>query len=526
MNKDKKQIIFIMTDTTRWDMLGCYGNKDMITPNLDRLASEGIRFDNAYTVQPVCGPARSAIFTGMYPHSNGSWANALPLYANIRTVGQRMRDNGIEAAYIGKWHLDGSDYFGNGICPKGWNADYWYDMRTYIYEMKIDERFRSRLAKTMYENGGISEEYTYGHRCSDKAINFIKKFNDESYFLTVSYDEPHGPSLCPEPYASMYKDYEFPKAPNVWDTLEGKPEYQKFWAGDRVNHNRDDVKLKFPATLGCNSYADYEIGRVLDIAHEYAPNALIVFTSDHGDMFESHCLYSKACAAYDEITKIPLIIKSSENVRNTVFSSPISHIDLTPTFLDYMRIVVPSPLQGSSILPIIKNPESEHPEHPVFIEFGRYENIHDCMGGMQMMRCVFNGRYKLALHLTDIDELYDHETDPYEMKNLIFDESCKEIRNSLHDQILEMMNRTCDPFRGYQWGRRSWRPDYKPTTGNFWDMDGLSRQINIEGYEPDQLEYWTALEVMEPHQVPNRYNMERIIKMIADQKIREENRNK
>ena len=109
MIDNKKQIIFIMTDTTRWDMLGCYGNKDMITPNLDRLASEGIRFDNAYTVQPVCGPARSAIFTGMYPHSNGSWANALPLYSNIRKIVQGFRVNGMEAGYIGKWHLDVSD---------------------------------------------------------------------------------------------------------------------------------------------------------------------------------------------------------------------------------------------------------------------------------------------------------------------------------------------------------------------------------------------------------------------------------
>ena len=114
-----------MTDTTRKDMLGCYGNRNMITPNLDSLAEEGIRYENAYTCQPVCGPARSAIFTGMFPHSNGTVANGVPFGDNVKTVGQRLTDHGIQCGYIGKWHLDGGDYFGLGKCPEGWNADYW-----------------------------------------------------------------------------------------------------------------------------------------------------------------------------------------------------------------------------------------------------------------------------------------------------------------------------------------------------------------------------------------------------------------
>ena len=105
----KRQIILLMTDSTRQDMLGCYGNKAMNTPCLDAMAAEGIRYDNAYSCQPVCGPARSPIFTGIYPHSNGSIANSMPLGANVKTVGQRLTDNGIHAAYIGKYHLDGGD---------------------------------------------------------------------------------------------------------------------------------------------------------------------------------------------------------------------------------------------------------------------------------------------------------------------------------------------------------------------------------------------------------------------------------
>ncbi|HAH88400.1 MAG TPA: sulfatase, partial [Armatimonadetes bacterium] len=119
------RIIIIMTDTQRTDMLGCYGNSDMKTPCIDSLAEEGVRFGQAYTCQPVCGPARSAIFSGVYPHSNGSWANSMPLADNVKTMGQRFRDSGYHTAYTGKWHLDGGDYFGDGRCPDGWDPEYW-----------------------------------------------------------------------------------------------------------------------------------------------------------------------------------------------------------------------------------------------------------------------------------------------------------------------------------------------------------------------------------------------------------------
>ena len=90
-NQEKKQVIFIMTDTTRADMLGCYGNKEMKTPNLDALARDGIRYENAYTCQPVCGPARSALFTGLSPHNNGVTTNNLPLGQNVKTIGQYLQ---------------------------------------------------------------------------------------------------------------------------------------------------------------------------------------------------------------------------------------------------------------------------------------------------------------------------------------------------------------------------------------------------------------------------------------------------
>ena len=484
----KKQIVFIMTDSTRYDMLGCYGNQDMKTPNLDHLAEEGIRFERAYTCQPVCGPARSAIFTGQFPHSNGSFTNCYPLGANVKTIGQRLRDNGIHAGYIGKWHLDGGDYFGLGQCPDGWDEEYWYDMRCYLEELTPEERVKSRNSETNKE--GIPEEFTYANRCAKRALDFLEKNKDEDFFLTVSFDEPHHPCLCPEPYCSMYEDYEFPKCPNVWDTLEGKPENQKIWAGNDRFSDRDALTIKRPYFFGSNSYADYEIGKVIDAAKKYAPDAIIIFTSDHGDALQSHCLESKGAAMYDEIARIPLIVYGFG--RGQVCSGPVSHINLAPTILDYMGIKIPKVMEGESILPMLNDPSVKVNDY-VFTEFTRYEVDHDGFGGLQMMRGVFDGRYKLCIHLLDeTDELYDLEADPYEMNNLINDEGYITERNRLHDALIKKMDDTRDPFRGYQWERRRWRTDAPEAS---YDNHSYTRQRENEEYEPRQLDYMTGLEM-------------------------------
>jgi uncharacterized sulfatase len=133
------------------------------------------------------------------------------------------------------------------------------------------------------------------------------------------------------------------------------------------------------------------------------------------------------------------------------------------------------------------------PNDTIFIEFGRYEIDHDGFGGFQPMRCAFDGRHKLAIHLLAGDELYDLQADPQEMVNLIGSPDHAAVRDALHDRLLDWMNRTRDPFRGYWWERRPWRGDARPAT---WDYTGMTRQRENEEYEPRQLDYKTGL-VME-----------------------------
>jgi uncharacterized sulfatase len=487
-----RQIIFIMTDTQTKTMVGCYGIPEVRTPCLDQLASEGMRFENAYTCTPVCGPARSALFTGLFPHSNGSWANSMAIGDNVKTIGQRLSQKGIRAAYVGKWHLDASDYFGLAQCPDGWDPDYWYDMRNYLEELSPEDRQRSRRQRTNDEN--IDASFTFGHRVSNRAIDFLEKNGSDDFFLTVSYDEPHGPCLCPPPFNTMFKDFNLPKRENVKDRLEDKPEHHQLWSGDVRREDKEGLRIHHPDFFGCNSFVDSEIGRVIEAINRHAPDALVIYTSDHGDMLSSHSLRGsgKGPAMYQEITNIPFIVRwPGHTPKNSVSQALVSHVDLLPTWIEALGLTSPRWAEGRSQLPAFRNAETQVSPH-IFMEFGRYETDHDGFGGFQPIRCVCNGEFKLVVNLLTSDEFYHLRNDPGEMTNLIHSSPHAVERNTLHDRLLDWMNETRDPFRGYYWRNRPWRTDAPPKS---WEDTRMTRQREHEEFEPRQLDYDTGLEM-------------------------------
>lgn len=492
---ERKQLVFIMTDTQRWDMINCYKETGLKTPCLDALAADGIRYERAYTTQPVCGPARAGLFTGIYPACTGSWANGMALGDNVKTIGRRLTDNGYHCAYIGKWHLDGTDYFGNGYCPDGYDPDYWYDMRRYLEELSEDERIKSRATQTMkFED--IPADFTYGSRVLKKALDFMNKYKDEDYLLVVSFDEPHGPYLAPQPFCDMYRDYEFPKNPSVWDTLAGKPGYQKYWAGEKaLNADRDALKIKNAPYFGCNSYADYLIGEVVRAVPD---DAMIMYTSDHGSLLQSHCLTEKGPAAYDDVARIPFIIRDPKGIHGGVYTrQPVSHISVCPTIMEYFGLPIPKVMQGESILATARDLSAKAPDY-AFIEFTRFEQDHDHYGGFQPLRAVTDGRFKLSVNLMSEDEFYDLDSDPYELNNLINDPAYAAERARLHDAILDRMCRDRDPFRGYYWDCRPWRTDAAAPS---WRYRSYTRQREEEEYEPRQLDYVNGIEMVHPQRL-------------------------
>ncbi len=213
-----------------------------------------------------------------------------------------------------------------------------------------------------------------------------------------------------------------------------------------------------------------------------------MYTSDHGDGGHAHGLFAKGPSVYDEIARVPLIFEGKGVPEGLTYSHVVSHIDLPATVLDYMGLNRPVMLEGESLLPQIADPTLPTGRN-AHIEFSRYEIDHDGFGGFQPMRAVITDDYKLAVHLLDSDEMYDTAADPYNMKNLINDPAYSDKRIELHDDIIEWMNHTRDPFRGYQWQCRSWRTDKKPS----WDVDGFTRQRDNDPGEYRQLDYSTGL---------------------------------
>ena len=487
-----RQVVLIMTDTQGANVVGCYGRPEMHTPNIDRLAAEGMRFDQAYTTSPVCGPARSALFTGTFPHTNGSWGNHMPLGLNIKTIGQRLSDRGVHTGYIGKWHLDATDYFGAGKAPDGWDPAYWFDMRAYLDPMSPENRKLSRDIDTPEQahQHGITEDFTFAHQCSDRALDFIAKHRDDDLFLVVSYDEPHHPFVCPPPYCDMFRDFDYPLGEAASDPLTDKPPHIREWA-ESAKLPKGRKTLKRPMYFGCNAFVDYEIGRVIDAIDRHLPDALVIYTSDHGTPLLSHLLPTKGPAMYEETTRMPFIVRWPDRTPpGSVNPNPVSHIDAVPTILETFGLDRPPFLEGKTMLDAFQDPAA-HPNDIVFMEFHRYEVDHDSWGGFQPIRCACDGRFKLVINLLSTDEFYDLQQDPQEMTNLIESRTHTGARDRLHTAILEWMNRTRDPFRGPYWERRPWQP--KRTL----HWSGHTRPRPDDGYERRVLDYVTGLEVDE-----------------------------
>jgi uncharacterized sulfatase len=175
-----RQAIVILGESVRRDMLNCYRQTGLKTPNLDRVAAGGMRFERAYNCQPVCSPSRSAIWTELYPHTNGVSGNSMALGDSVHTIGQRLHDRFISTALIGKWHLSGTDYFDTGRAPCGWDPAYWYDMRDYLMELTPENRLRSRDMKTG-EDPTWTAEMCFGHGVTNRAIDFLMDQKDRDF---------------------------------------------------------------------------------------------------------------------------------------------------------------------------------------------------------------------------------------------------------------------------------------------------------------------------------------------------------
>lgn len=494
---NRPNIVLFLTDTQGINVLGCYGVPGMRTPHIDALAGAGTRFDRAYTTCPLCTPARAGLFTGVYAHNSGAWANSIPLYANTRTMAAYMGELGYHCAYAGKWHLSGHDYFDTGVCADGWDPSVWYDGKNYLDDLSPDEIALVRQAgddPTRPPDARITSELTWAHRVSDRGIDFLRREHAQPFCLVLSYDEPHHPWACPREFFEPFAGYRHPPGPSQADDLSTKPHIQRLWR-EWVETSRwggavADGDYHLPLFFACNSFVDHLIGRVIAELDRLGldESTWVVFTSDHGDMMGQHRLLTKGACMYEAATHIPLLMRAptaSAAPTPAVVSAPVSHADLLPTFLRLAGGEAPAILDGHDLAPLLRGDPDPH--RAVVIEFNRFEVGHDSCGGFQPIRAIVRDQYKLALNLLSTDELYDLEQDPHELQNLIDSPDHAAVRQDLHRQLLEWMNARRDPFRGFAWDQRPWGP----TLNLNWT--GPYRKRPDDGAWPAELSYLTGL---------------------------------
>ena len=240
------------------------------TPNIDRLAARGTLFGTCITSSPLCTPARSSWYTGLPPNRNGALCNNLAPSRGVPLLGELLAEAGYAAHHLGKWHLDGG-YAGAGRADGGFSAATWYDMTAFKGEVGGSgaNRFGGWL------RGMEVVEYCYAHRVVDRAIDLLRSRDREApLFLAVELDEPHGPYLCPPPFQGHYQQDRLPRPPSFPAAPADKPRLQRDYSAwlAAARSTPEAYPGYYHKYYDCNSYADWEIGRLLDAVDRYCPD--------------------------------------------------------------------------------------------------------------------------------------------------------------------------------------------------------------------------------------------------------------
>ena len=436
------------------------------TPNIDRLAARGTLFSTCITASPLCTPARSSWYTGLPPNRNGALCNDTAPSRTVPLLGELLAaEAGYAAHHVGKWHLDAAGYAGGGRADGGFFAASWYDLSCFYDEVGRDgaNRFGGWLR-------GLEEaRYCFAHRVVDRAIDLLHRHDPESpLFLAVELDEPHGPYICPPPFQGRYEQRRLPRPPSFPAAPADKPRLQRDYAAwlAAARAAPEEYPAYYHKYYDCNSYADWEIGRLLDAVDRYCPDALLIYTADHGDHLGAFGLCAKGPTMYDHTVAVPLVVAGPGLPAGVRRDCLTSSLDLWATVVEAAgadgaasgRFPRAAGYTGISLLPLLRG-ERATAEHraAAFSEYHRFGIRQQQAGGCYPIRCVRTPDWKLSINLFDSDELYDLRADPGETVNLIHAGEHAALRNELHDLLLAHLEETGDLLAGAGWERRPWR---------------------------------------------------------------------
>jgi arylsulfatase A-like enzyme len=503
MKENKMNVLFFITDQHRADMLHCYGNSNIKTPNLDKLASEGVRFTNAYCTNPMCMPNRVTLLTGYYPNVHGVRSNGINLNQEIPTITQTLKKRGYHTINVGKTHYNfwiktdphepSAELFDDWRIkdPKGdhlahdnfpmpyYGFDEMYsvighgclclgDYLDWLEERapELAKRIRKEFMDidnffTMFCDSFIPEELYNTTYIQNQTIKFLERYSKGDYgtkpfFLHCSFPDPHHPVCPPGRYRNMYSpdDIDLPDTYDEVESLYSHPylgTHMKTppFRGALLRESTEEEIRKFIAmNYGSVSMVDNAIGHILASLEKLglSENTMVIFTSDHGDYMGDHGLLFKGPSPYNGTLQVPLIWKVPNVSGSGVSDALISSVDIPRTILELLGIrerYRPSGMQGYDMTPILKDPSKDVRKNILIVE--------DEEVGPIITRVIHlvTKDYKLTKYaeLENYGDLFDRKNDKDE-KNNLWDKE-KELKYKLMEELFHeyLITRSRFPIR-------------------------------------------------------------------------------
>lgn len=436
-------ILFYFSDQQRADTCGCFGQPLPITPNLDELAREGVKFDHAFSPQPVCGPCRALFQTGKYPTETGCFRNNIMLPEGVKTLADYIEEAGYETAYIGKWHLasDGElekpptiDHTVTAIPRelRGGYTGYWrtadvLEFTSHGYDGFVFDEHDNRVDFKGYRVDCIT----------DLALDFFKEWDREKpFFMTISHIEPH--------HQNDRKHYEGPDG--------SKEKYKNFILPPDLEALEGDAREEYPDYLGACASLDENLGRVVQKLKEEGiyDNTVIIFAADHGSHFKTRNRdehlngyddYKRSC--HDACLRVPLVIAGGPFKGGIAVEELVSTESLPKTILALAGVDVGDRMIGENLLDVVLKKTDN-----------RLNEVYAQISESRVGRTVRTADYKYAVYAPGVnggeaaaadhyadDFLYDLRKDPNELHNLIHDEAYREIKMELREKLLNWIER-------------------------------------------------------------------------------------
>jgi N-acetylglucosamine-6-sulfatase len=439
----RPNIVVVVVDDLRWDELSCTGHPVVLTPHIDRVANEGVRFRNAFATTPLCSPSRASLLTGQYAHRHGiiDNTNRSELSHRLMTFPRLLHDGGYETAFIGKWHMGNDDSARPGF-------DHWISLPGQGTSQNPELNMNGKRERRQGYTTDVLNEF---------ATTFVRRQHDKPFLLyvahkalhpeTIQFDDgrlsdPNAAKFIPAPrHATLYASSPVSKRLNATDTLDGKPALQRKIdkqpsLGPKTGTPDETIRERWRMLAA----VDEGVGELLHALAEAntLDDTVFIFTSDHGYWYGEHGLSVERRLAYEEGIRIPLFIRYPRRIKaGRLVDETVLTLDLAPTVAALGAIESAPKFDGRTLVPLFGEQE-KHPDdwrRSFMIEY--FSDVVFPRTADMGYQAIRTERFKYIHYtqLNDMDELYDLQQDPYEMSNIIHAPANQTILNSLKNEL-------------------------------------------------------------------------------------------